>query len=163
MDDSILKDAYATIGELVLTAAALDEILNKVVIESCHLEQSPFLDPVIATIDISRKIEIIKNRSKHIKDKTWSNSLKKFSESAEKVNSARNDACHGSLRFVNEKPVLVGTSISKILKAIVGDKKFEMRYFKDAIQAGEKALQDGANLVENLKRVNEARSGKRKS
>jgi hypothetical protein len=57
---------YAVVGELVMVANAIDHLLSNVLITVLSLETSPLLEPVIATLDPSRKIEMLKNRAKHI-------------------------------------------------------------------------------------------------
>lgn len=57
-------------GELVLIANALDYQLNHVLIEILHLTDSPMLEAVVATLVTVNKIEMLKERSKHIARRT---------------------------------------------------------------------------------------------
>jgi hypothetical protein len=56
--------AYAIVGEIVLSATALDHQMNHVLIEVASLAKSPLLEAVIATLDPARKIEILKARAR---------------------------------------------------------------------------------------------------
>lgn len=65
------KEACAVVGEVVLIYTALGHQLNLIVIEVMHLAQSPMLESVVATLDARQKIEMLKNRAAHIKQKDW--------------------------------------------------------------------------------------------
>jgi len=65
-DDITNKEAYATVGELVLIASALDALLNDVVVTVLDLGQAVLIVPVVATLDARRKIELLKERANYI-------------------------------------------------------------------------------------------------
>lgn len=65
------KDAYAVVGELVLISSALDFLSNRLLIVVLDLGDSVMLDAVIATLDTSRKVEILKGRSGHMPATEW--------------------------------------------------------------------------------------------
>ena len=60
------SELYAVVGELVMIANAVDHLLNQLVIEALHLEKSPMLESVLATLDPRQKIEMLKGRAKLI-------------------------------------------------------------------------------------------------
>jgi hypothetical protein len=60
------REAYALVGELVLIATAVDSVVNRVVIELLNLGSAGLLEPVIATLESNRNIEIIRERANHI-------------------------------------------------------------------------------------------------
>jgi argininosuccinate lyase len=88
------KDAYALVGELVLTYTALDRQLNHIVIEVMHLSESPLLEAVVATLDPRQKIEMLKSRAAHIRQQDWKKAVKTHAERLERVAKIRNAACH---------------------------------------------------------------------
>ena len=59
-NDITNKEAYATVGELVLIASALDDLLNETVLD---LGQAVLIVPVVATLEAVRKIELLKELS----------------------------------------------------------------------------------------------------
>jgi hypothetical protein len=85
---------YAVVGELVMIANAIDHLLNNALIEVLNLEPSPLLEPVIATLEPARKIEILKSRAKHINNPDWKKASQAFCAKAESVYRQRNIVCH---------------------------------------------------------------------
>jgi hypothetical protein len=85
---------YAVVGELVMIANAIDHLLNNVLIEVLGLESSPLLEPVIATLEPARKIEILKSRAKHINNSDWKKGVTGFCDKADSVYRQRNIVCH---------------------------------------------------------------------
>jgi DNA-binding XRE family transcriptional regulator len=79
------RAAYAVVGELVLLTTALDHQLNHILIQVLHLADSPMLEAVIATLDINRKIEMLKARAKHISSATWK---KKSTDSSRQIGAS---------------------------------------------------------------------------
>ena len=92
------KEAFAVVGELVMISTALDGLLNRVLITVLDLGDAPLLEPVIATLDTTRKIEILKARAAQISGTRhateWKKRLKQFSDKVESVYRQRNIACH---------------------------------------------------------------------
>jgi len=153
-DDEALAatKAYAVIGELVLMASALDERLNNVVRLVCSLPKSALMEPIIGAIDSSRKVEILRNYASHMRSKEWKSSLKKLCEQVEKVNKARNTACHSALRFEEGSPILINVSAGKLLKNLHNNKT-PIASLEVAIRLGEEALAYSTVVIENFERL----------
>ena len=158
--DARFRAAYRVVGELVLLATALDHQLNHVLIQVLHLLESPMLEAVIATLDIVRKIEMLKERSKFIAQSKWQKPVLSYVEKLERVSKCRNIACHTPL-IPDEKhgAVLVPTAAAKLLKTLqLGKEPVANRVpyveLQSAITLGESALADGLNLIHNFQRVN---------
>ena len=64
------REIFAVVGELVLIATALDTLLKSVLVAVLHLGSSPLIEPVVATLDSVRKIEILKERVPFIRTRT---------------------------------------------------------------------------------------------
>jgi len=152
------RDSYAVVGELVLISNALDQLLAEVLIEVLSLVRSPLLMPVIITLDPARKIEILKQRTKHISQGEWKRGLKDFVENAEKVFKYRNIACHTQPILVGDQWTLKPFAAAKMFRVIdVANKRIKsvsMDELKSAISVAEKTLGSGVNLVENFQRLN---------
>lgn len=149
---SAATKAYATIGELVLMASALDERLNNVVRVVLSLPKAALMEPTIGSIDSSRKVEILRNYAAHITSKDWKSGLKKLCDQVEKVNKARNIACHSALRFEGGSPVLINVSAGKLLKNLHSNQT-PITSLEGAIRVGEEALAYSATVIENFERV----------
>lgn len=153
-------EVYAIVGELVLIASALDTLLNAVVVQVLNLGTSPLIEPVIATLDSVRKIEIMKERLRFIRSKNdeWKRHLKTFLTKTESVFKHRNIACHMPAVLEDGKWTLTPVSASKLLKHLDLDqqkaKRFPFADLKSAIAIGEQALAEGLGVVENFKRLN---------
>jgi len=164
------REMYSTVGELVLLASAIDTQLNTVLIELFSLGNAVLLEPVIATLDPSRKIEMIKAREGFISinnnGKKWKDALKQYVKGVEKIQKARNTVCHTPASIENGTWILRPVQFSKLAKTI--DIKSKSSYpisldsLKDSIKIGEQTLGDGIVLVENLKRFNVALVSKQK-
>ncbi|MDE2167168.1 MAG: hypothetical protein KGJ66_12635 [Alphaproteobacteria bacterium] len=152
------KETYAIVGELVLIASALDTLLNSVMVQVLHLGASPMIEPVVATLEPVRKIEILKERASFIRNDVWRKRLTAFVAKAESVFRHRNIACHMPAIFENGKWTLTPVSAAKVLKHLnIADPKAKRISFNDlkaAISTGEKALSEGLGVVENFKRAN---------
>ena len=79
------KDFYAVVGELVLTSTAIDWQLNRVLIEVLEIGGPLMVEPVVATLDTRLKLEILKERAKHIRPLDWKNGVKKYCVKVEEV------------------------------------------------------------------------------
>jgi hypothetical protein len=150
-----LKAACATIGELVLINSALDDLLNKVIIEALHMGKSAMIEPVIGTLDAARKIEILKRRAAHVRQEQWRKGLIKFAENVERVNRQRNTACHSMFKFENGTPVLIPVGAAQLLKNLHSERQ-PISALAQAIRLAESTLAEGINLISNFERVNAA-------
>ena len=149
---------YAVVGELVLMSTTLDWLLNRVLIAVLHLGSSVLLEPVVATMDTARKLEILKSRAKHIHKDDWKKGILKFCDQVDSVFKQRNIACHtpatskdGGLIF---KPIAAAKLLKKLDIKTQGLPSTHLDDFKSAIKTGEAALGAGLDLIENFDRVN---------
>jgi hypothetical protein len=160
-DEPENKEIFAVVGELVLTATALDTLLNSVIVQVLHLGLSPMIEPVVGTLDPVRKIEILKERAPHIQNEERKERVMALVSKAESVFRQRNIACHMLAVLENGKCVLTPVSAARILKHLdlkqPKAKRFPINDLKDAISTGEKALAEGFDVVENFKRLNAQR------
>lgn len=156
-----MRNAYAIVGELVLIASALDYQLNRICISVLALIEAPMLEPVIATIDSSRKIEILKIYAAKIADPGWRKGLSDHVTAVEAVNKARNIAAHSVMTFEGGRHVLSSPAAAKLLKTIdlttKTARKVDIAELQNAIRKGEAALGSGENLLENFRRLNAER------
>ena len=153
------RDAYATVGELILITNALDYQLASVLIVVLTLGDSPMLLPVIMTLESSRKVEILKTRASHISSKDWKNGLTEYLDKVERVLKFRNIACHTQPILENEEWTLRPFAAAKVYKNIdVKNKTLKavtMKELRETITIAEAALGAGQNLIENFQRFNE--------
>jgi hypothetical protein len=161
--DTQFRASYAIVGELVLIANALDYQLNHVLIEILHLTDSPMLEAVVATLVTANKIEMLKERSKHIAQPNWRKSVTSYLEKLERVFSWRDIACHTALIPDSKHgAVFAPVAAATLLKSIqIAEQRTATRIpvaeLKSVITLGESALGDGQNLVENFKKFNAER------
>jgi transcriptional regulator with XRE-family HTH domain len=162
-NNSGFKAAYAVVGEIVLLATALDHQLNHVLMQILSLTDSPMLEAVIATLDTSRKIEMVKARSKHIAQPTWRKPVTTYVDMLERISKWRNIACHTPLiPDAKHGAVFAPTAAAKLLKNLdVQDptsRRIPYGELKAVVELGGAALGAGENLIENFKKMNEART-----
>ena len=154
--------ACAIVGELVLIASALDVQVNHVCISVLALTNSPMLEPIVATIDSPRKIEILRAYAAKIDAPQWRSALKKYVKSVEAVNKSRNIAAHSVISFQDGEAVLTSPAAAKLLKSInLADRTGEKLSFtklERAIRKAEETLGTGVNLIANFDRVAEERA-----
>ncbi|MGH9866306.1 MAG: helix-turn-helix transcriptional regulator [Candidatus Acidiferrales bacterium] len=155
--------AYAVVGELVLMATALDHQLNHVLIQVLHLADSPMLEAVVATLDINRKVEILKARSKYISNKTWQRALETYLDKLEKVSRWRNIACHTALIPDEKHGAVFAPAAAAMLKSLqLGEfpttKRIPITDLPSNIRLGESALADGQTLLHNFQILNAERA-----
>jgi transcriptional regulator with XRE-family HTH domain len=160
--DTRFKAAYAVVGELVLLATALDHQLNHVLMQVLPLTDSPMLEAVVATLDTARKIEMLKARAKHIAQPTWRKPVVSYLDKLETISRWRNIACHTVLIPDDRHgAVFAPAAAAKLLKNLdleePTSRRIPITELKSAITLGESALGDGENLVENFKKMNDAR------
>ena len=151
-------EAYAVVGELVMMAAALDYQLNHVLIAVLHLSAAPMLEPVIATLDPTRKIEILKARARHMPAASWGKRVSSYCNKVERVSRQRNIACHTPPALVGNVWTFKPVAAAKLLKGIDLPTKqmrgTSLNDFRTAIQVGETALGLGEQIVENFAPLN---------
>ena len=152
------REAFAVVGELVMLSTALDWQLNRVLMKVLDLGESLMIEPVVATLDAARKVEILKARAGQMPKNTWSKGVLKYLERVEAVFRQRNIACHTPPVLKDGVWTFKPVAAAKLLKKI--DLKNEtvtpslIEDFRGAIKTGEAALGDGVNLEENFARVN---------
>ena len=98
--------------------AALDHRVNEVLIAVLDLGTSKLLLPTVATLDLSRKAEILKSRARTMRAGIpWREAVIKLAEGVEKVNKYRNIACHSMLSVKPDRaPVLWSIQAAKVMK-----------------------------------------------
>jgi hypothetical protein len=152
------KDTYAIVGELVMTATGIDWQLNRVLIEVLDISGPLMVEPVVATMDTRLKIEILKERLKHISAKDWKSGVKKYCEKVEKVFLYRNIVCHTPAVLKEDTWTFKPVAAAKLFKKIDIAKKevghVSVTELVSAITAGREALGAGENLLENFRRLN---------
>jgi hypothetical protein len=154
-----VKENYAVVGELVLMSTGLDFLLNRVLMAVLDLGTSHMIEPVVATLDPTRKLEILKERAAHIANADWKKGVTKFCDKVESVFRQRNIACHtppifddgGSLTF---KAVAAAKLFKTLDLSTKTARAFPLNDFRTAIKTGEAALGAGLNLIENFDRFN---------
>ena len=151
------ESAYPVIGELIVATSALDRQMNLICIALLTLHESPMLEPLVATLDLVRKIEILKAYSALMRKQTkWKSAMKKHSESLEKINRVRNIAAHSFLGLYNGRPILRQTGTAKLMKSIDlaqnRAEHVELSVLQDAIKLALETLMSGDVLRQNLER-----------
>lgn len=159
-DDPEWRKALSLVGEIVQLASALDHQLTHVVISILHLTNSPLLEPVIATLDSSRKVEILKGRAKHIKQHEWRKPIEKYVDLVEQVNKARNIACHSQLLRNDSRFEFSSSQAAKLFKGLKLEdvptvERTPLETIATNILTAEKALGSGQNLMENFERFHQ--------
>ncbi|MGU9979827.1 hypothetical protein ACJ4V0_07275 [Phreatobacter sp. HK31-P] len=160
------REAYAIVGELVLIANAIDDQLNKLLVEVLDLGSSAMTIPVVATLDPQRKIEILKERAKFIPNADWKSGLKKHIDRVERVFKQRNIVCHMTLVLEDGAWLLRPTAAAKLLKNLDLTtqqlRHFPVREFRDEIQKAEEALGEGGKLISSFQRLNKELESRRR-
>jgi len=157
-NDPAWREALSQVGEIVQIASALDHQLTRVVIGVLHLANSTMLEPVVATLDPSRKLEILKGRSKHVKQPNWRKPIEQYVDLVERVNRVRNIACHSQMLLEEDKFVFSSSQAAKLFKGLKLEgvptvERTPLEAIVAAISLGEKALGVGENLIDNFKRI----------
>lgn len=116
------------------------------------------LEPVVATLDPSRKVEILKVRAAHITAKDWQKGITKFCDKVESVFRQRNIACHTPPVLQDGVWTFKPVAAAKLSKKLDITRKqvapVHLADFKAAIKTGEAALGAGVTLIENFGRYN---------
>jgi hypothetical protein len=158
MDQEQAKAAYAVVGELVLLSSALDDLVSRALIAVLDLGTSPLLEPVVATLDPVRKVEILKARAAHMPKGDWQDGVKRFCHKVESVFKQRNIACHTPPAFKDGVWTLHPSTAAKMFKGLdlPGGKMhpFPLNDLRTAISTGEAAFAAGLTLIENFERAN---------
>lgn len=161
--DTKFRTAYAVVGEFVLITNALDYQLNHVLIQTLPLTDSPMLEAVIATLDTAKKIELLKERSKHIAQPNWRKPVSSYLEKLERISEWRGIACHTPLIPDHKHgAVFAPAAAASLLKSLqVGEeptaRRIPIAELSSAITLGEAALGEGQNLIENFQKFNAER------
>lgn len=157
--EAAAREGYELVGELVLLTCLLDRQLSLLLIEVFHLGNAVAIEPMIATLDISRKIEILKERRKHIKAIDWKKTLEKYCDMLERVVKFRNIAAHSVPCFDGKEWTFRPNAAAKLLKNIDLDSKkvktIGVSELIPVIEVGREALQRGEGLLMNFRRVHE--------
>lgn len=164
------KDACSTVGELVLLYNALDHQLNHIIIDVMHLEQSPMLEAVVATIDPRQKIEMLRNRAEHIRQSDWKKAFKTHADRVDRIAKIRNAACHTPMvpRKKGDGFEFAPVAASKLLKSMTVKNKDDYEVDRltldrlhETIALAEKALGGGEDILRNFAKVRAALEAKR--
>lgn len=143
----------AVVGRLMLTMAALDNQLNKILVTILVSRDSAMVETLAASLDATRKVEILRGFAKHIPE-TWRKGLADHLDLIEKVNRMRNIAAHSTLIKVNGEPVLFSFATAKMFKAIDLEsgtaKNTSLKELAEAIATGERAVASGVNVLANF-------------
>lgn len=149
---------FAVVGELVMISTALDLQLNGVLTTILDLGESPMIEPVVATLDPARKVEIMKARAAHMPKNDWRKKLSTFCDHLDAVFKQRNVACHTPPVWEDGAWTFKPVAAAKLLKRIDLTGKVvrpaTISDFRAAIKIGELALAEGVTLVENFRRAN---------
>lgn len=162
-ENAQFRAAYGVVGELVLMTTALDHQLNHVLIQVLHLVGSPILESVIATLDMVRKIEMLRERAKHIAQPNWKKPLLSYLDKLERISKWRNIACHTVLiPDETHGAIFAPTAAAKLLKNLqLGEhpttKRIPIGDVKPALKLGESALFDGQVIIQNFRTINAER------
>jgi hypothetical protein len=160
LQDARFRAAYGVVGELILITTALDYQLNHVLIQVLHLTESPMLESVIATLDMNRKIEMLKARSKHIRQLHWRNSVLSHLDNLERISKWRNIAAHTMLIHDDEHgAIFAPAAAAKLLRSLQIDEepianRIPISDLKPIIKLAEKALYEGQNIIQNFLKLN---------
>lgn len=164
-EDERNREVYAIVGELVMLAVALDTLLNSVVVQVLELGSRALIEPVVATLDTPRKLEMLKERIEFIENPDWRKPVAAFVSKVESVFKQRNIACHTPAVLQGGKWTFSPVQAAKVLKFLdlekPGAKHFPIADMKVAISTAEKALGEGVNIVDNFIRANEMAERKR--
>jgi hypothetical protein len=147
--------AYAVVGELVVTMTRLDSQLNHVLVAVLELKNTQslvsFVESVVATLDSTRKIEILKECARLMKNGAppiIGKDISKYCEKIELVRRKRDIACHTppSPQVDRWIPVALAKSLKTSAKAHLGVTTLDD--FRKAIQTGGEALELGSEIIE---------------
>jgi len=143
----------------------LDYQLTGVVIEVMHLEESPMLETVVATLDSRQKIEMVKARARKLTSPDWQKALLDYVDKIERTNRVRNTAAHTALlpKKDGDGFEFAPAQASKILKSMkISGREYDLQRvsiedIKNAVPTAEQALGDGQVLMENFSRLRAAK------
>jgi hypothetical protein len=126
------------------------------------------LEPVVATLESSRKMEILKGRLRHIKQSDWKKEIQRYVDLVERVNKSRNIACHSQLLREGDTFVFSSSQAAKLFKGLKLEgvptvERTPLGSVVQAIGAAEQALGAGQNLIENFERIRSELDRRRKT
>jgi len=151
-------NTFAIVGELVMIFNSLDWQINHVVIEVFNLGEAKLLEPVVANLDMSRKIHMLKERASVMHDNEWRKQVVSYCKKLEEVTKQRNIACHSAPVLENNVWKFKSVQATKLFKAINFETKelrgSEIEQFASAIRKAEEALGQGDDLIRNFQRAN---------
>ena len=150
-----------------MTTTTLDEQLNHVLIAVLDLGAAEFLEGVVATLDLTRKIEILKRGVWLIESghPTLAKDVSRYCEQVEDVRQKRDIACHTPSRLHGSDWIFVPVATAKWLKwfkeidprAGGGIPATKLSDLTAAIQKGNEALGLGGKIIETWSRLNAKR------
>lgn len=151
-------EGFAVVGELVMISTALDFQLNRVLIQVLSLGESLMIEPIVATLDPTRKVEILRKRVGHMPKNDWRAHVTAFCDHVEAVFKQRNIACHTPPILENGTWTFTPVAAANLLQKIdlVGKtvKPSTIEDFKAATEIGERAFGESVTLIENFSRAN---------
>lgn len=160
-EKAYLLKIYATVGELMLTTSLLERQVNYVCIAVLILGEAVMIEPVMASVDGARKLEILKAYAAKITAPRWRKALVDYVKDVEMVNRIRNVAAHGILQLEDDKAVFMMPSAARLLKAInLRDRKADktsISSLENAIEKARLCINNGGRILENLEKVSAAR------
>lgn len=141
-------------------ASELDRQLNEICVELLRLGESKMAEPVMASLDAARKIELLKARASHMTAPIWKSKVMEHARAVEKVNRERNNAAHSVLMFKGDTPVLAAISAAKLFKQLDLKSKTvapsaTINSLKAALDHAERTHGGGVILLERLRSVRE--------
>ena len=155
--DETPEALYQAVGQLVLMASALDHQLSRICIAVFGLVETPFLEPVVGSLDSSRKVDMLKAYAQKLKPSDWKGAIRKHAEAVERLNQQRNRAAHSSMIIEHGRASLTSSAASKLLRSLDLERgtasRLRIADLFAAIASGEKALGSGETLIENLQRL----------
>ncbi|MCP4184442.1 MAG: hypothetical protein GY761_14205 [Hyphomicrobiales bacterium] len=153
-EEAQLKAAFTVVGELAALASNLDYQLNLVIVVILNLKVTTMLHGVVASLDVVRKVEILKNWADKIPDASLKKQLKKYARAIEYVSKYRNIAVHSLIGVTDGIVTLESQSTAKFLKSINLETNTRDRPIlddlKNSIKKGRIALVDGKMLLQIL-------------
>ena len=152
--DKAHTDTFAVVGKLVMMANALDYETGSVIISVSDIGGSDWTSTIIATLDLRRKLEILRAHAAHLRSEELRKDVTRFCDKVDGVLRQRDIACHTPAPLENGEWKFKPVATAKMLKRL-DPKKGSLRHtrvedFKSAIRRGEEALWLGRKLIESF-------------
>jgi hypothetical protein len=148
------KEACTIVGELMFRVAALDDQLNRICAMANGLRPTATIEALCASIDLPRKVEILRALAKKMNKPDWRDAIKRHADAVEKINRVRNIAAHSVLVFERGEAVLHSSALAKLLNRVnLPAKTYERVTVKSLVQACKDAqdcLANGDTVLLNL-------------